>query len=56
MGVEIREMVVRTTISGGAAPEQRESASCHSLEEVTREVLAICLERLADCLEKQKER
>ncbi|SCY15307.1 DUF5908 family protein [Desulfoluna spongiiphila] len=56
MAVEIREMVVRTTISSGPAGEPRETLSCSGMERVKREVVAVCMERLADYLLKQKER
>ncbi|VFQ45364.1 DUF5908 family protein [Desulfoluna butyratoxydans] len=56
MAVEIREMVVRTTISSSPAKEPRESLSCSGMEQVKREVVAVCMERLADYLARQKER
>ncbi|MCG8472821.1 MAG: DUF5908 family protein [Desulfobacterales bacterium] len=56
MAVEIREMVVRTTISSGSREKKEDQGDCHSLEEVKREVLAVCLERMADFLSRQKER
>ena len=56
MAVEIREMVVRTTISGEGPRESKASLSCNGLEEMKQEVLAICMERIAEYLEKQKER
>jgi len=56
MTVEIREMVVRTTISAGPVVEEKERLFCDGMEQVKREVLAICMERIADYLEKQKER
>lgn len=55
MTVEIKEMVVRTTISGSSR-DAKESSSCTSMEEVKKEVLAVCMEWIADYLARQKER
>ena len=56
MTVEIREMVVRTTIVGSRSHEAGETIPASDLEEVKREVLAACMARLVDYLERQKER
>lgn len=54
MTVEIKEMVVRTTISGDS--RDAKESSCNSMEEVKKEVLAVCMEWIADYLSRQKER
>ena len=56
MAVEIRELVVRTTISGSSREQGGQVDSGNSMEELKREVLAVCMEWLADYLERQKER
>ena len=56
MTVEIKEMVVRTTISGNTGDSMEDAGGCNSMEEVKQEVLAVCMERLADFLARQKDR
>ena len=55
MTVEIKEMVVRTTISGSGG-ETVDAQGCNGMEAVKQEVLVHCLEWLADYLARQKDR
>ena len=56
MTIEIRQMVIKSTVSGGPAPAQFDAAPGASLDRLREEILAECKAWMAEKLHQARER
>ena len=56
MTIEVRQLLVKSTVTKGIGPEERRSSDRVNTAELKAEILEECREMLVDLLQRQKER
>ena len=56
MAIEVRQLVIKSQVSGAAPPPQREAATQRELEQAKAQILAECKAWLRERLQQAKER